>query len=292
MNNKINCLIDRINRSLSDSVKEKPGLIDTVINAEEYSIMAGGKRIRPLLALLFCEACGKDSDEYVNVAASIEMIHTFSLIHDDLPCMDNDDYRRGKLSCHKKFGEAQALLAGDSLVFLAFETVCHEAEKNVIDSKTCTDIINLLSQASGAQGMIGGQIIDIESENAEISIEVLKELQRRKTGAIISAACEMGCILAGAYDKIKDAREYADNLGLAFQITDDILDVEGSFDLLGKPIGSDRRNQKTTFVSVYGIDKAGQLAAELTEKAIKCLDAFEDTAYLKALTKELLTRKK
>lgn len=292
MNDKINCLIDRINRSLSDSVKEKPGLIDTVIKAEEYSLTAGGKRIRPVLALLFCEACGKKSDDYVNVAASVEMIHTFSLIHDDLPCMDNDDFRRGKPSCHKKFGEAQALLAGDALVFLAFETVCREAEKKVIDANTCTDIISLLSTASGAYGMIGGQVIDIESENTKIPVGVLKELQRKKTGALISAACEMGCILAGAYDKLEYARKFADNLGLAFQITDDILDVEGSFESLGKPIGSDQKNQKTTFVSVYGIDKAKALAKDLTEMAVKCLEAFEDTDCLKALTNELLTRKK
>ncbi len=292
MNNKLNQLISRINSALSESVGYSEPLVDTVIKAEEYSLMAGGKRLRPILALLFCEACGKESGAFINVASAIEMIHTFSLIHDDLPCMDNDDYRRGKPSCHKMYGEAQALLAGDSLVFLAFETVCKEAGKGVISDKAATEIIELLARSSGAFGMTGGQIIDIESENKDIPIGTLRELQQKKTGALISAACEMGCILADAHHMIPFAKEYAENLGLAFQITDDILDVRGSFDTLGKPIGSDQKNNKTTFVSVYGIDKAELVASELTDKAVKCLDSFKNTDCLKDLTYKLLKREK
>lgn len=290
MNTRIKDLTDKINTSLESSVLNKPDLIKSVLLAEEYSLTAGGKRIRPLLMLLFCEACGKECGSFIGVSTSIEMIHSFSLIHDDLPCMDNDDFRRGKPSCHKKFGEATALLAGDALTFLAFEQICDGVSKKVIDSEKAVSLINILAKASGSFGMIGGQIIDIESENKEIPLEVLKELQSKKTGALISAACEMGCVLADRKDKITYAKEYAYNLGLAFQIVDDILDVEGNFETLGKPIGSDKENNKTTFVSLYGLEKAKELAENYTKAALKSLENFEKSDLLKELTKKLLTR--
>lgn len=290
MNPKIADLTNKINTSLKSSVSDKPDLIKSVLLAEEYSLTAGGKRIRPLLMLLFCEACGEDCNRYIDISTSIEMIHSFSLIHDDLPCMDDDDFRRGKPSCHKKFGEATALLAGDALTFLAFEQICDGVRKKVIDSEKAVSLISVLTKASGSFGMIGGQIIDIESENKEISLEVLKELQIKKTGALISAACEMGCVLAGKKDMVPYAKDYAYNLGLAFQIVDDILDVEGNFETLGKPIGSDKENHKTTFVSLYGLKKAKELAESYTGHALKCLKHFENSDILTELTKKLLIR--
>lgn len=294
MYTKINDLIDKINVSLqsyfSDKPDFKPDLIKSVLDAEEYSLTGGGKRIRPLLILLFCEACKGEYDNFIDISTSIEMVHCFSLIHDDLPCMDNDDFRRGKPSCHKQFGEAVALLAGDALTFLAFERISDGFRKNVIDSEKAIELIDILAKAAGSYGMIGGQIIDIESENKEISLETLKELQSKKTGALISAACEMGCVLADRKDMIVYAKEYAYNLGLAFQIVDDILDVEGSFEELGKPIGSDEKNNKTTFVSLYGLDKAKELAEGYTNAALNTLEHFENSEALKAFTLELLTR--
>ncbi len=290
MNTKINDLTDKINASLKSCFLDKPDLIKSVLDAEEYSLTGGGKRIRPLLILLFCEACKGEYDSFIDISTSIEMVHCFSLIHDDLPCMDDDDYRRGKPSCHKQFGEATALLAGDALTFLAFERISDGFKKNVIDSIKAIELTDILSKAAGSYGMIGGQIIDIESENKEITLDTLKELQSKKTGALISAACEMGCVLADRKDMIVYAKEYAYNLGLAFQIVDDILDVEGSFEKLGKPIGSDEKNNKTTFVSLYGLDKAKELAEGYTNAALNCLEHFEYSDALKAFTVELLTR--
>lgn len=290
MNKKISDLTDKINTSLKSCFLDKPDLIKSVLDAEEYSLTGGGKRIRPLLILLFCEACKGEYDSFIDISTSIEMVHCFSLIHDDLPCMDDDDYRRGKPSCHKQFGEATALLAGDALTFLAFERISDGFKKNVIDSEKAIELTDILSKAAGSYGMIGGQIIDIESENKEITLDTLKELQSKKTGALISAACEMGCVLADKKDMIVYAKEYAYNLGLAFQIVDDILDVEGSFEKLGKPIGSDEKNNKTTFVSLYGLDKAKELAEGYTNAALNSLEHFEYSAALKAFTVELLTR--
>lgn len=290
MYTKINDLIDKINVSLQSYFSDKPDLIKSVLDAEEYSLTGGGKRIRPLLILLFCEACKGEYDNFIDISTSIEMVHCFSLIHDDLPCMDNDDFRRGKPSCHKQFGEAVALLAGDALTFLAFERISDGFRKNVIDSEKAIELIDILAKAAGSYGMIGGQIIDIESENKEISLETLKELQSKKTGALISAACEIGCVLADRKDMIVYAKEYAYNLGLAFQIVDDILDVDGSFEELGKPIGSDEKNNKTTFVSLYGLDKAKELAEGYTNAALNTLEHFENSEALKAFTLELLTR--
>ena len=169
MNTKINDLTDKINVSLQSYFLDKPDLIKSVLDAEEYSLTGGGKRIRPLLILLFCEACKGEYDNFIDISTSIEMVHCFSLIHDDLPCMDNDDFRRGKPSCHKQFGEAVALLAGDALTFLAFERISDGFRKNVIDSEKAIELTDILAKAAGSYGMIGGQIIDIESENKEIS---------------------------------------------------------------------------------------------------------------------------
>ncbi|MBR6336183.1 MAG: polyprenyl synthetase family protein, partial [Ruminococcus sp.] len=227
-------------------------------------------------------------------ACAIELVHTYSLIHDDLPCMDDDDYRRGRESCHKKFGEDIALLAGDALNTGAFQLIATEAECGNISAQTGIKLISILSSHIGVYGMIGGQVIDLESEGRAISLETLDTLQERKTGALIKAACLMGCRLGGCgegdIEKSAAASGYAERLGKAFQIVDDILDVTGSFEELGKPIGSDEEQGKSTYVSLLGLEKAKDKARELTEEALSFLDGFEDNGFLKELTTELLTR--
>ena len=271
------------------SLKGKLGLQSTVADAMDYSLEAGGKRIRPVLVFEFCRLCGGDTKIASAPAAALEMIHTFSLIHDDLPCMDDDDMRRGKPSCHKQFGEACAVLAGDALAIRPFQII---AEDNLLNSDTKVRLIAELSASSGAQGMIGGQIIDMENEERDIVDEAnLREMYALKTGKLIKTACLLGCITANSSDRqLKSAEEYASCLGLAFQIIDDILDVTADENKLGKPTGSDVQENKTTFVTLFGIDGARKEAKELTEKAMKILDNFEDNEFLKELTKYLLVR--
>jgi geranylgeranyl diphosphate synthase type II len=255
----------------------------------DYSLEAGGKRIRPVLVFAFCRICGGDYKKAIAPAAAIEMIHTFSLIHDDLPCMDDDDFRRGKPSCHKKFGEAVAVLAGDALAIRPFQII---SESDLLDDSVKVKLISELSCSSGAEGMIGGQIIDIENEQrTDIDEKNLRSMYALKTGKLIKTACAMGCISANSSkEQLNNAIEYADCLGLAFQIIDDILDVTGDADILGKPIGSDDEENKTTFVTLFGIDKARDEAKKLTQQALNILDRFDNNEFLKELTKYLLER--
>ena len=270
------------------SYKNKLGLQSSVADAMDYSLEAGGKRIRPVLVLAFCHMCGGDYRKAAAPAAAIEMIHTFSLIHDDLPCMDNDDFRRGKPSCHKKFGEACAVLAGDALAIRPFQVI---AESELNDSMKIK-LIAELACSSGAEGMIGGQIIDMENEQrSTVNGENLRMMYALKTGRLIKTSCVMGCIAAEASDEqVKNAEEYALCLGLAFQIIDDILDVTGDEAALGKPIGSDAEENKTTFVTLYGIENAREEAVKLTDKAMKILGRFDNNEFLIELTKYLLDR--
>lgn len=270
------------------SYKNKLGLQSSIADAMDYSLEAGGKRIRPVLVLAFCHMCGGDYKKSAAPAAAIEMIHTFSLIHDDLPCMDDDDFRRGKPSCHKQFGEACAVLAGDALAIRPFQIIAESDLKDKVKVK----LIKEIACSSGVEGMIGGQIIDMENEQrSEISEENLRIMYALKTGMLIKTSCVMGCIAADATDEqIKNAQEYANCLGLAFQIIDDILDVTGDEETLGKPIGSDAEENKTTFVTLYGIDRAKEEAAKLTEKAMEILNKFDNNEFLKELTKYLLNR--
>lgn len=257
-----------------------------VAEAMEYSLSAGGKRIRPVLTLEFCRVCGGDLGAAFPAACALEMIHTFSLIHDDLPCMDDDDMRRGKPSCHTAFGEPTALLAGDALLNLAYETVCGGS----LSAETKIALIAELTRATGVNGMIGGQEIDTAFEG-QMDEYMLLDMYSMKTGALLKAACKMGCIAAGAGDeKIAAAELYAEKLGLAFQIIDDILDVTGDEKLLGKPIGSDRGNEKETFVSLNGIENSRKTAKTLTDEALNALEAFENTDFIKELTLFLLKR--
>ncbi|MBQ8569567.1 MAG: polyprenyl synthetase family protein [Oscillospiraceae bacterium] len=260
-----------------------------VTQAMWYSLEAGGKRIRPVLAEEFCRVCGGSSEQALTAAAAVEMIHTFSLIHDDLPCMDNDDYRRGRPSCHKAFREDTALLAGDALENLAYRIIADDdklsAEKKVM-------LIRELTEAVGIHGMIGGQVIDMYNDGTEVfSDEKLLKMYMMKTSALLRAACRMGCICAGAYDRADDAGNYADRLGLAFQIIDDILDITSSEEVLGKTCGSDAASGKCTYAAVHGVKASEEYAAVLTDEAMTYLERFEDNKFLIWLTEQLLHRK-
>lgn len=260
-----------------------------VIDAMRYSLEAGGKRIRPVLVLEFCRMLGGNINDALSAAAALEMIHTFSLIHDDLPAMDNDDYRRGRKSCHKEFDEATAILAGDALSIHAFSVI--SKDKNLSSDKK-VKLMEVLSEMSGYKGMIGGQIIDMENEKRDdVDIDNLHAMCDGKTGALIRCACIMGCIVSGADDEIiAKADRYGSCLGLAFQIVDDILDVTSTTEVLGKPVGSDAASNKTTFATLMGIGQADKLASKLTDKAIEILGQFEKSEFLKDLTHDLLVR--
>ena len=252
-----------------------------------YSLESGGKRVRPLVALRFCEAAGGAWETALPFAAAVEFIHTYSLIHDDLPCMDNDDFRRGKPSSHKKFGEANALLAGDALLTHAFSIAADAGLEGIVPAEAAARAVRELARLAGAEGMVGGQYLDLLSESAPADADLLFTMDRLKTGALIEAAAVLGCIAAGAdEDKIDAARAFAVNLGLAFQITDDLLEYNDE-------TNSDVVNGKATYVSFFGFEKARALAAQFTEKAVGALDVFgENAAPLKALAADLLNRKK
>ena len=283
---------EKINEELLKFTENKPELQSSVLEAMEYSLSAGGKRLRPVLILEFYRMCGGDDiDKMVKLACAVELIHTYSLIHDDLPCMDNDDFRRGKPSCHKAFSEEIALLAGDALNTLAFEVITDCAMEGTISAETAVMLISVLSKAIGTNGMIGGQVIDLQTEEEVIDIETLNTLQSCKTGALIEAACVMGVILSGRMEYIPAAAEYAQAMGRAFQIVDDILDVTGTFEELGKPIGSDSKQHKNTYVSLLGLQRSRQKAAQLTVTALGALKKFENNEFLFELTQELLDRR-
>ena len=262
-----------------------------VILAARHSLTAGGKRIRPALVMEFCRVCGGEPESALPVACAIEMMHTFSLIHDDLPCMDNDDMRRGKPSCHKAYGEATALLAGDALAIMPSQIIAQAAVERKISTEAAVKIIALLNERAGIMGMIGGQVIDTENEGKKLPENILLEMYRMKTGALLEFCCRAGCIAAGAgADKQLAAGTYALKMGLAFQIIDDILDVTADEKLLGKPVGSDSASGKYTYVTCVGIEKARQEAQRLTNEAIEQLGELEGNEFLVGLTKMLLDR--
>lgn len=275
---------------LPDSNCKEKKLIDSM----KYSLEAGGKRVRPQLVFEFSELCNGKPEYAAPFACAVEMIHTYSLIHDDLPCMDDDDLRRGKPSNHKAFGEDIALLAGDALLTLAFEVMSSDKTALLVGDKACRRGVNTLAKYAGAVGMVGGQVIDLMSENTNAPIEILREMDYKKTACLIKAACELGCISAGADDMfVNAASEYGECIGIAFQIQDDILDVTSSDEELGKPVGSDRENSKSTYVSLLGIEKCRKLVNELTEKAVSALSVFSaDTSALADFARQLACRQK
>lgn len=262
-----------------------------VLDAMRYSVENGGKRVRPMLTLEFCRVCGGAPEKALAFACAVEMIHTYSLIHDDLPCMDNDDLRRGKPSCHKQFSESTALLAGDGLLTLAFETLT-KAES--VSPVFVLRAVETLANLAGIRGMIGGQVIDLLSEDQAVDFETLHTIDRLKTGALIEAAVLLGCFAAEVSDEavLSACRTYASCIGLAFQIVDDILDVTSDTQTLGKPVGSDEKNEKSTFVRLLGIEKCHALADELTQKAIDALDVLPgSTDFLANFARTLASRK-
>lgn len=279
-----------VENRLKTIFKEKDFDYEVLLRAMEYSLLIGGKRIRPHFLLEFNSLCGGDKLSSLDFACAVEMIHTYSLIHDDLPCMDNDDLRRGKPSCHKAFSEDTALLAGDALLTHAFYVA--SSVKNVKPQNLLRSI-GVMAKLSGYNGMIGGQQIDLLSEGKNIKSETLKKMYKLKTGALISLSAQIGCILADADEKqIKAADKYAQNVGLAFQIVDDILDITGDEKTLGKPIGSDSENLKSTYVSIYGIDRSEQKVKELTEEAISALNVFDGNTEILTETARYLTDRK
>lgn len=233
----------------------------------KYAVLNGGKRIRPILLLMILDLFDKDEKLGVPSAAALEMIHSYSLVHDDLPALDNDDYRRGKLTTHKKFGEAEGILIGDALLTHAFY-ILTEKNLNLLSSEKIVEIVRLTSSYAGINGMIGGQMIDIESENKKIDMETLKYIHKNKTGKLLRLPIEIGCVISETSKDIREKLEkFADLIGLAFQIKDDILDIEGDFETLGKPIGSDAELNKSTYPSLIGLDESKKLLQEIVDEA-------------------------
>ena len=276
--------VDRIEAYLEgcfcDKVPQK-----SLLNAMRYSLLAGGKRLRPVLTQAFCEVCGGSAEDALPFAAAVEMVHTYSLIHDDLPCMDNDDYRRGRLTNHKVYGEAKAVLAGDALLTAAF----WQLTSAKLSCEKIVSAVQVLSHCAGELGMVGGQVLDMEAEQRLCTEQDVYEIQSRKTGALISAACQLGVIAAGGTrEQLLAAQKYADALGLAFQIQDDILDVIGDSAKLGKATGMD--GSKNTFVRLYGVEACKKMVATETERAISALDIFENADFLRTLALSLVGR--
>lgn len=261
-----------------------------ICDAARYSLLGGGKRIRAVLTLAACELCTGSAEPALDYACALEMLHCYSLIHDDLPCMDNDDFRRGRPSCHKQYGEATALLAADALVTAAFEVVANAD----LSPASRAEAAAVLAKAGGARGMLYGQELDKHFETVKASESELLQLHAHKTGALIVAAVELGCAAAGETDAKREAlRRYAAEIGLVFQIVDDMLDVTSTTQELGKPVGSDAENDKTTFITLYGLQGAGEKARTHNAAALAALEPLgENAEFLRILAQELLTRKK
>lgn len=291
--NKYKEYLDLINSKIEKCFEIRDCEHKKIYEAMRYSLLAGGKRLRPILALAVCDLFLKDKENIIPYACAIEMIHTYSLIHDDLPAMDNDDLRRGRPTCHIVFGEALAILAGDGLLNYAYQTMLSDAFKNYENLEYKIRAMHFISEASGVEGMIAGQVIDMESQNRKIDPELLENMHRCKTGALIKASVMASAYLCNATnDEIVALEKYAENIGLAFQIKDDILDVDGSDEELGKKVGSDMANEKSTFVSLYGIDRSKQILNDLTNQAISSLNIFGEKAeFLKELAFYLISRK-
>ncbi|MCX7885211.1 MAG: polyprenyl synthetase family protein [Caloramator sp.] len=276
-----------VNQRLEKIIDENDAPV-RIVEAMKYSLLAGGKRIRPILSISICQALGGKIDDVLDFACAIEFIHTYSLIHDDLPAMDNDDLRRGKPTNHVVFGEAMAILAGDGLLNYAFEIMLKEAvDKNKFFYLKAADIV---AKAAGIKGMIGGQVIDLESEGKKIDIDTLNKMHRKKTGALIEASCLCGCIIAQKEDMTEAVKEYGKNLGIAFQIVDDILDYVGDPKKLGKNTGIDIKNNKSTYVSILGIEKSKKLAEEYSLNARNNAKTIDKSGFLLNLTDYLLNR--
>ncbi len=290
--NRMQAHCDRIEAALPAYMPATGGLQTVVAEAMTYACTDGGKRIRPVLTLEFCRLCGGDPEAALPAAAAIEMIHSYSLVHDDLPCMDNSPLRRGKPSTHAVYGETMALLAGDGLLNLAFETILTPKNRGSLSAEGVLGAASALADAAGIDGMVGGQVIDLANEGKQIDLATLEALQRGKTAALLVGACVMGARLAGATpEQEAAARTFGEGIGLSFQIIDDILDVTADAAKLGKPIGSDAENEKTTYVSLLGLEEARRWADKRTAEAVAALSVFGSEADdLRQLAEALLTR--
>ena len=269
----------------------KTAILDPILRESmAYSLMAGGKRLRPVLLMAAADAVGADGTKFLPVACALEMIHTYSLIHDDLPAMDDDDYRRGKLTNHMVYGDGIAILAGDALLTLAFSVILRQKD---VPAEALLRVVDEISRAAGAEGMVGGQVLDLRAEGVRITMEELRRVHMGKTGALFHAALRSGAILAGATEEqLAALTAYADHFGLAFQITDDILDVIGTAEDIGKPVGSDEKNHKSTYVTLTSLAEAQELARRTVEEATAALAVFGAEAdFLRELVAYLVNRK-
>ena len=290
-----------IEKQIKAYLPKETGLQKTVLEAMNYSMLAGGKRLRPMLMLETYRMFGGKEDVIYPFMAAIEMIHTYSLVHDDLPAMDNDEYRRGRKTTHVVYGEAMGILAGDALLNYAFETMLHAfdlakvAKSDAGKVYAVANAMRILATKAGVYGMIGGQTADIEAENAsDVSVETLMFIHKNKTAALIEAAMMVGAVLAGASDKeVSQIENSAYNIGIAFQIQDDILDVIGDGEELGKPIGSDEKNGKTTYVTLRGLEESAAQVERLSKEAISLIQSFGgNSEFLQELVTSLIHRRK
>ena len=292
----ISCYLDSlksiVDRALDKYLPGKNEYPSSIHSAMRYSVFAGGKRIRPILTLSVAKLLGKDYRYVIPAVCAIEMIHTYSLIHDDLPCMDDDDYRRGRLTCHKVYGEAIATLAGDSLLTLAFKVFLENS--NTAGCERTLKALADLAKASGTYGMIGGQVVDIESENKDADLPVVQYIHTHKTGALICSSVRVGAILSGAKKKeLYALTKYGEYTGLAFQIIDDCLNVEGDEKKLGKRVGSDLKKKKATYPAILGVQESKKRSYELCEEAKNSLKIFGEKAkILKDLADFIIKRDK
>lgn len=290
---KLNVRVEQIEDIIKKYMPDETGYQRTVIEAMNYSILAGGKRLRPMLMLETFRLFGGDGEVIEPFMAAIEMIHTYSLVHDDLPAMDNDEYRRGRKTTHVVYGEAMGILAGDGLLNYAFETAVKAFDKTD-DYKAVAKALKIFAQKTGIYGMIGGQTVDVENDGKPITKDMLDFIYELKTGALIEASMMTGAVLAGASDEnIEKVKAVAINVGLAFQIQDDILDITSTMEVLGKPINSDEKNNKITYVSLEGLERAKHDVESVSNKALALLDELEgNNEFLRELIIMLITRKK
>jgi len=272
---EMKCRKEYVDKCLIQCMTKNSAYPPLIHEAMNYAVFNGGKRLRPIMVFEGAALAGSNKEKVITAACAIEMIHSYSLVHDDLPAMDDDELRRGKPTCHIVYGEANAILTGDALLTAAFELLASNCRVESVKVENIIKVIGEIARAAGSRGMIGGQVIDLESEGKTIDCETLKTLHRLKTGELFKASLKAGAILSDMeQDGLHALDEYAENFGLAFQITDDILDVEGSEELTGKPAGSDEKNHKTTYPSLFGLEKSRQLAREAVEACTDILSCF------------------
>ncbi|MBF0273632.1 MAG: polyprenyl synthetase family protein [Nitrospinae bacterium] len=290
--NYLSVNIERVNSVLDELLVEENHYPENISNAVRYSVFAGGKRIRPLLSIAASECLGINPERFIRFGAAIELIHTYTLIHDDLPCIDNDDYRRGKKTCHKVFGEALAVLAGDALQTCAFEVFSQSIEAENINPKNQLNALWEFTRAIGIDGTIGGQVVDIESEGKEMTASTLEYIHDKKTGALILFSVKLPALLEGSNEKsLKALSLFGEKIGLAFQVVDDILDITGNEKTLGKTPGKDEKSKKLTYPSLYGIEKSREIADTLYGEAVNALDMFGNNANnLKSIAELIVKR--